>query len=143
MKLPPDRNDQYGAASVNPRRTDFPDTLGQAISAALKRQQAKQGGKELAGYFDGRDGKEVADSTISRWIGKPDRFPAVMLPVLVGLDKEFRAQLFQLLGASFSVPSDIIRELSPEAAAEYQKVLERRFLDACYGGPNRLGERYA
>jgi hypothetical protein len=132
----------YAAEPVNERRTlltgPIPAHFGVAIAAALKDLQRDLTGKNLSDYFDGREGKSVAESTISKWIAEPHRFPAVMLPVLATLHPGFRSQLFQLLGAAFSVPAEIARELSPEASAEYQRILEKKFLDAVYG-PGRAG----
>ena len=96
----------------------------QSISQALRRLQQELGGKNLASHFDGRDGREVAESTLSRWISEPTRFPAHILPVLVEMDGPFRAQVFALLTARLAVPEELMRRLSPEAAEQVARVTE-------------------
>lgn len=126
--------------STNPlpwREITFP----QAISRALDELRVEAGRKAIAPYFDGRDGREVAETTVSRWITEPHRFPAHCLPVLVSLHANFRKFIFENLTARMNDSAEIVKRLSPKAAEEYRQVLEERFLDAAYGGPGRPGER--
>lgn len=74
-------------------------SAGQAIAAALRALQADLGGKELAGHFDGAEGKEVAQSTVSRWIHRPDRFPAVFIPILCELSPSFQREHVRRIAA--------------------------------------------
>lgn len=133
----------YAQPSVKPRRSVFTvPPIGQALSASLARLQAEFGGKNLAEYFDGREGESVAVSTISRWIGEPRRFPAVFLPTLVELDPEFRADVLRLLLGRLLSQDELLRELEPRVAAEVaraQDELLRRILH----GPGGLGEAYS
>lgn len=111
------------------RRSDFTaadatvNTFAQAITESLARLQRMHGGKEIAAWFDGRDGAEVATSTVSRWISEPRRFPALFLPVLVERDALFRAYVFEHLVARISAPSNIVEHLSASAADEYRRVV--------------------
>lgn len=93
-------------------------TLGSCIAASLTRLRAERGGKSLAACFDGREGKEVAESTVSRWIADPGRFPAVFIPVLVEIDAPFRGQIFGMLAARAATPEAVMGRLSAGAAAE-------------------------
>lgn len=113
-----------------------------AISRALTELRDQDGRKALAPNFDGRDGREVAETTVSRWITEPHRFPAHCLPVLVALHPAFRQFLFEHLAARMVAPAEIVKGLSKTAAAEYEKLLADRFLDMAYG-PGRKGEHYA
>ena len=101
----------------------------QAIAEAISRLQHERGAKDLAQYFDGREGRQVAVSTISRWISEPHRFPAVFLPVLVELDPELRAFVFQHLAGRMVVSPEIQSRLSPGVAAELAKVQHALFLE--------------
>ncbi len=114
-------------------------TLSACISASLTRLRSERGGKGLAECFDGRDGEEVAESTISRWIAKPRRFPAVFLPVLVELDAPFRSQIFQMLVARAATPEAVMQRLSPEAAAEVGRAYESLIVEEI--GPGKWGRR--
>jgi len=131
----------YVSRTVNAGEHALP-SLAQAIASALKRLQVERGGKNLAGSFDGREGKEVAESTVSRWIGEPARFPAVFLPVLVELDEAFRVHVFQILAQRMTSPASVVREMSPKAAEEYRRVLDERFRRAAFG-PGGAGEHYS
>lgn len=112
-----------------------------AISRALAELRDEAGRKAIAPYFDGRDGREVAETTVSRWITEPFRFPAHCLPVLVSLHPAFRQFIFENLTARMNDSASIVKRLSPSAAEEYRRALEERFLDAAFGGPGRAGER--
>lgn len=114
------------------RRREFPEfpgpgdtvnTFARALTESLERLQAAYGGKNLAEYFDGRDGESVAKSTVSRWIAEPRRFPAVFLPVLCELDPTFRSHVFQHLAARIAAPDRVLQHLSPAAADEFRRVV--------------------
>lgn len=115
--------------------------FGQAIADALRRIQRAKGGASAAALFDGREGKEVAESTLSRWIGDPSRFPAVFLPVLVEYDTEFRAYVFQHIAARMIQPAQIAEQLTPQAREEYERARDELTRRIWYG-PGGLGERY-
>lgn len=66
-------------------------TFPQAIARALDELRSEAGRKALAPLFDGRDGREVAETTVSRWISEPTRFPAHCLPARVRLGAPVRA----------------------------------------------------
>lgn len=117
-------------------------SMAQAVSASLAWLQGEHYGKSLATYFDGRDGKEVAESTLSRWISEPSRFPAVFVPVLAELDPEFRSYLLRSLFVGDLVAAVVTTETPPEAADAIRREMESRFLDQVYGH-NRMGEHYA
>lgn len=118
-------------------------TFPQAISRALDELRANDSRKALAPLFDGRDGREVGETTVSRWVTEPTRFPAHCLPVLVARHPQFRQFLFEHLAARMVTPAEVLNGLSPKAAEEYQRLMEERMRDAAFGGPNRMGERYA
>jgi hypothetical protein len=119
----------YSGPTVNGTRTEFPVTLSQSITASLRRLQGDLGGKTLAGHFDGRDGAEVAESTISRWISEPRRFPAIFLPALVEMDATFRGEVLRLLTASLATHEAVSARLSSKAATEYRAVVERLMVE--------------
>lgn len=148
-----------GDPTVKGRRTEFPDgsheftdaiptvkpnpaaTFPQSISSALRRLQVERGGKDLASCFDGREGKEVAESTLSRWIADPSRFPAILLPVLVELDGPFRSLIFGMLAARSATPEAVMQRLSPEAADEVGRAYQGIILEEAAGGPGRWVRR--
>lgn len=119
--------------------------LGQAISASLERLMVRFDGlKNLVEYFDGREGKAVAKSTVSQWMSDPGRFPAVFVPTLVELDPVFRSQVLRLLVARSVSQDDVVRAAaarSPEAgqitADAFEEVARRAWF-----GPGGMGERY-
>lgn len=145
--------------TVKGRRNDFTDesasvngplsstkaipqaTFPQSISSALRRLQVERGGKDLASCFDGREGKEVAESTLSRWIADPSRFPAILLPVLVELDGPFRSLIFGMLAARSATPEAVMQRLSPEAADEVGRAYQGIILEEAAGGPGRWVRR--
>lgn len=127
----------YREVTVTETRKPFTVTAGQAISASLRRLQAEYGGKSLVDHFDGRDGEEVAQSTISRWISEPRRFPAVFLPTLVELDPVFRGEVFQILTASLATDSAVVERMSTKAADEYRHAVEAVIVEQV--APGRWG----
>ena len=64
---------------------------------ALERQAFRRGLKELASFFDGSNGHEVAKSTISRWQSEPTRFPLWASLELARMDEEFARALLNFL----------------------------------------------
>lgn len=104
-------------------------SLGQALSESLRGLQARLGGKTLASYFDGRGGKEVAISTVSRWISDPTRFPLVFGPVLAELDPTFRTRAIKALFASELSTPEVLSRISPAAATEYQRAVQAVVLE--------------
>lgn len=127
----------YPSATVNAPANVFTVTFGQAVSASLRRLQAEHGGKSLVDHFDGREGEEVAQSTLSRWISEPRRFPAVFLPTLVELDPLFRAQAFRLLTASLATDAAVVERMSAKAADEYRQAVEAVIVEQV--APGRWG----
>lgn len=134
--------------TVTPKRKELPDggatvkPFAQAIAESLARLQSAHGGKALAAHFDGREGREVACSTVSRWISEPTRFPAVFVPVLAELDPAFRAYVVRSLFTSELVAAVQDPHALGKDAEALRRKLERQFLDLAYG-PGRMGERYA
>lgn len=118
----------YPGDTVKNGETALP-SLAQAISASVKRLQIEHQGKGLAPYFDGREGKPVAESTVSRWISEPDRFPAIFLPTLVELDPALRATVLRTLTASLATDAAISSRLSAKAAGEYRAAVERLIVE--------------
>lgn len=117
-------------------------TFPQAISRALNELREASSRKEIAPLFDGRDGRSVAETTVSRWVGEPTRFPAHCLPVIVARHEPFQAHVFRYLGAQMIAPPEILKKLSPSAAKEYQKALEEQMRRMAFG-PGGAGEYYA
>ena len=116
--------------------------LSQAVAEALKQAQRERGGKSIAPFFDGREGKEVAESTISRWIGDPWRMSILYTEPLVRLQPAFGVYLFRSMPVWMGTDAEVVVKLSPGAREEYIRLMEERTLDAVYGH-NRMGERYA
>lgn len=100
------------------------NTVGATISDSLRRLQDLRGGKDLATYFDGRENRQVAVTTISRWISTPRRFPAIFVPVLAELDPQFRAEFTQAMFASSLVPAQVMDKLPAEARQAFRRVIE-------------------
>ena len=144
------------AAPRDPVRTSPPDltvksftvpqpTLAQLLSESIGRLQHELGGKVLAGYFDGREGAEVAESTISRWKSEPRRFPAIFLPTLLELDPVFRREVLRLLMARLVAPAellDFVAEKDPRAAATLAQAHEEIIRRVLFG-PGGRGEGYS
>lgn len=114
----------YAGPSVNSGRSVVTDAMGRAIAASLDRLRGPDGNKSIAHHFDGREGEPVANSTISRWIKKPRRFPGVFVPVLVELDAEFRIDVFRILTGSLVTDDAVMKRLSAKAAGEYRDAVE-------------------
>ena len=116
-------------------------SLPEAISRGLHElvhgdgKREPLGEKTVAGHFDGKDGREVAGSTVSRWITEPTRFPAHCLPTLAALHAEFRGYVFGYLAVRLVSPGEVMSALSPSAAKEYEKVV----VEQC--GPGRWVRR--
>lgn len=89
-----------------------------ALSDAIRRCQRERGGKDLATFFDGIEGTEVAESTISRWISEPRRFSAIYLPILVEIDAPFRAQVMEFLFARMVTPEALMERIGESARRE-------------------------
>lgn len=101
-------------------------TFGEAISGAVKRLRDEHGGlKVVAGFFDGRAGKEVAESTVSRWTTEPDRFPALLIPILVEISPWFRAYVFQHIAARMTVPAEVVKRMDAKTADAYSRAVTR------------------
>ena len=113
--------------------------LGQAISRALVSLQTVHGAKEVASWFDGRGGKEVALSTVSRWISRPDRFPATFLPVLVQAYPPLGRHLMRHLPIWLGIPDRVVTSLPPEQAEQVQREFERLVVEEV--GPGRWVSR--
>jgi len=114
-------------------KTDPAPSMAQAIAESLARLQRSLGGKSLVSYFDGREGAEVAQSTLSRWISEPRRFPAVFVGVLAELDPAFRAYLVGALFVSDLVGAVTSHETPAAETDALRHRIERRFLDLAYG----------
>jgi len=97
------------------------------------------GGKGVAALFDGREGQEVAESTVSRWISEPERFRAVLLPVLVEASPSFRSFVFQHIAARMTVPAVIARRMKPAAADEMARAVQSVIVEEA--GPGRWVRR--
>lgn len=136
---------QYAPASVKSGRKDFTNaqlTLAQAVSDSLRSLQARFGAKSLAEFLDGREGQEVAVSTVSRWISCPRRFPSVFLLALAELDPVFARRFLHLLLARLAGATELLAELDPRIAATVaaaQEEMLRRILH----GPGGRGESYS
>ena len=138
--------------TVNERRKGFPDeqatvnssllNTGQMVSEALIRQQARLGGKNLAEYFDGREGQAVAKSTISRWISEPRRFPHVFALTLAELDPEFGREQLRIWVARLAGSDRVLLESDPAAAAVVAAAREEALRRILYG-PGGRGESYS
>jgi len=117
-------------------------TFPQAISRALSELKGENGRKAIAPYFDGRDKREVAETTVSRWITEPTRFPAHCLPVLVAVHEGFRSYLFQHMAARMTTPAEMMKRLSPATAKEYEKAFDEQMRRIAFG-QGGAGEHYA
>ena len=123
---------------------DAPETFPQAISRALEdlRLPVERGGigvTRLCRCFDGREGETVAESTISRWISEPRRFPLLFGPVLMELHPGFRANAFRYLSATFVTPERVISRLSGPAARQVQEAVRALWVEEA--GPGRWVRR--
>lgn len=123
----------YRQASVNESERNSPTrrigknaqiSMGQSIADALKELQQDLGGDVLSGFFDGREGKEVAQSTVSRWISRPDRFPAVFVPILCELSAGFQREHVRRIAAIGLL--NFVEDLPAEHQEPVRDALRRR-----------------
>lgn len=103
---------------VNPREPAKTRDFDEVVREALLDLRRIHGGGKLASFFDGKAGREVAESTVSMWISGQRQFPAANLPTLVELAPDFARAIVPLIFACLTSPAAILAELSPGARAE-------------------------
>lgn len=127
----------YSATTVKAGETalpwhlmSLPDAIRRALGELIeganrgKRDEIPAlGEKALASHFDGKDSREVAGSTVSRWRTEPTRFPAHCLPTLIALHPQFRSFVFGHLAVRMVPSSEVLSAMKPEAAREYERVV--------------------
>lgn len=104
-------------------------SLPQQVAHSLQGLQAQHGGKNLAEFFDGREGRQVAQSTISRWIADPVRFSATFQPVLVELDPSFGLYLLRSVPVWMGLDRQVLEQLPRQTADEVRSAYERVLLE--------------
>ena len=107
----------------------------QAISRSLRLLQSQMGGKAVCCHFDGRGGSEVAETTVSRWIHRPETFDPDNLPTLIRLEPSLGRYFLQMTPIWMGLPEAVLRELPPETQTRVRQAFEKLILAET--GPGR------